>query len=167
MYRTSICSAGLATQQLAPTHKEMFFCRFFNIFLCGTILAIPASVFASPVVTSPSSSSPNIVIILIDDVGWNDLSYNTPNLSQISTPNIDKLSNRGIKLKNHYVQTTCTPTVSPTSLEKISFFFQESKSPDWPVCCQYWSHLCNGARLSCWITHRYSNDATVTSSSWL
>jgi arylsulfatase B len=67
-------------------------------------------------------SSPNIVIILIDDVGWNDLSYNTPNLSLISTPNIDKLSSQGIRLKNHYVQTTCTPTVSFFVKNVILFF---------------------------------------------
>lgn len=137
---------------------------FFKIFLCVTALVTLNSVSASP------PSPPNIVIILLDDVGWNDLSYNTPKLSQISTPNIDMLSNKGIKLKNHYVQTTCTPTVSSffigLSLSHSSHFFSisiESQSPHWAICCQHWSYLCDGARLPCWIAKRYPNDATVTS----
>eukprot|EP00602_Paraphysomonas_sp_CaronLab_P008113 CAMPEP_0185030054 /NCGR_PEP_ID=MMETSP1103-20130426/16788_1 /TAXON_ID=36769 /ORGANISM="Paraphysomonas bandaiensis, Strain Caron Lab Isolate" /LENGTH=625 /DNA_ID=CAMNT_0027565023 /DNA_START=171 /DNA_END=2048 /DNA_ORIENTATION=- len=56
------------------------------------------------------SQSPNIVIILVDDVGWNDFSYNTDSMSLISTPNIDKISSTGVRLKNQYVQATCTPT---------------------------------------------------------
>jgi arylsulfatase B len=79
---------------------------------CLLLLALLCGTDALAATSAENKSPPNIVIILIDDVGWNDLSYNTKNLSQISTPNIDKLSKTGIRLKNHYVQTTCTPTVS-------------------------------------------------------
>lgn len=55
------------------------------------------------------NSSPNIIFILVDDVGFADLSYNNPN-GPIQTPNIDSLANKGIKLNYHYTHPTCTPS---------------------------------------------------------
>lgn len=52
-------------------------------------------------------SSPNILIILADDLGWNDVSYHG---SEIKTPNIDKLISSGVELDRFYVQPTCSPT---------------------------------------------------------
>lgn len=64
---------------------------------------------------SPSSETqgksgierPNIVFILVDDVGWNDVGYHG---SEISTPNIDALAQSGIKLERSYVFPICSPT---------------------------------------------------------
>ena len=68
------------------------------------------------------SSGPNIIFILIDDVGWADFGYNNqifsingkgPGVSNdglIPTPNIDKLAKDGLKLTSHYVHPTCTPS---------------------------------------------------------
>ena len=52
-------------------------------------------------------SSPNILIILADDLGWNDVSYHG---SEIKTPNIDSLISSGVELDRFYVQPTCSPT---------------------------------------------------------
>ena len=52
-------------------------------------------------------SLPNIIIILADDLGWNDVSYHG---SEIKTPNIDKMIISGIELDRFYVQPTCSPT---------------------------------------------------------
>ena len=38
---------------------------------------------------------PNVVFILVDDVGWADFDYNTPGKSPIPTPNIDTLAGQG------------------------------------------------------------------------
>jgi len=52
-------------------------------------------------------SSPNVLFILADDLGWGDLSCHG---SEIRTPNIDRLMAQGIELGQHYVQPMCTPT---------------------------------------------------------
>ncbi len=54
--------------------------------------------------------APNILFVLVDDVGWADFSYNTPEDSAIPTPHIDHLSAQGVRLQQHYVHPTCTPS---------------------------------------------------------
>jgi len=51
--------------------------------------------------------NPNIVIILVDDLGWNDVGYHNEN---VSTPNIDRLAKAGVELNRFYVNPTCSPT---------------------------------------------------------
>ncbi|GAA4295170.1 sulfatase family protein [Aestuariibaculum suncheonense] len=56
-----------------------------------------------------TSKLPNIVIIYADDLGYGDLS--AYGATEISTPNIDKLANGGIKFTNGYASSaTCTPS---------------------------------------------------------
>src|SRR5262252_10984118 len=52
-------------------------------------------------------TKPNIVFILVDNVGWGDFSCyggTTP------TPRIDKLASQGIRFNNYNVEPQCTPT---------------------------------------------------------
>ena len=52
---------------------------------------------------------PNIVFILLDNVGWGDFSVyggSTP------TPRIDKLASEGIRFNNYTVESQCTPSRS-------------------------------------------------------
>ena len=55
-----------------------------------------------------SVRSPNVVVILTDDQGWGDLSFNGN--QNLSTPNIDRLGNEGLTLENFYVCHVCAPT---------------------------------------------------------
>ena len=50
---------------------------------------------------------PNIVILLADDLGWNDVGYHG---APIETPNIDRLAQQGVELDRFYSQPICTPT---------------------------------------------------------
>ncbi|MCA9212442.1 MAG: sulfatase-like hydrolase/transferase [Planctomycetales bacterium] len=50
---------------------------------------------------------PNVLFILADDLGWADIGYHD---SGTSTPNIDRLAANGVKLEQHYVWPTCSPT---------------------------------------------------------
>lgn len=54
-----------------------------------------------------ATQRPNILIIIPDDMGWADVGYHG---SEIKTPNIDQLAHTGIKMEQHYVMPTCTPT---------------------------------------------------------
>ena len=53
-------------------------------------------------------SVPNIVLILADDMGWNQPGFNggTPEL----TPNIDRLAAEGMRLTQFYTHSVCAPT---------------------------------------------------------
>lgn len=51
--------------------------------------------------------NPNIVLILIDDMGWGDIGYNS---NDIRSPNLDKLAENGVRFTHHYVNPECTPT---------------------------------------------------------
>lgn len=49
----------------------------------------------------------NILVIIADDAGWNDVGYNG---SEIETPNIDALAKEGVTLDRFYVAPTCSPS---------------------------------------------------------
>jgi len=69
-----------------------FFCLFAFISLLQFALAAP----------------PNIVLIVSDDQGYNDLGVTNPT---ILTPNLDRLANEGLRLTNFYVTwPACTPS---------------------------------------------------------
>lgn len=53
---------------------------------------------------------PNILFMLIDDLGWNDIGFHGG--CDFTTPNIDNLHNDALTLNNYYVQYLCSPTRS-------------------------------------------------------
>lgn len=59
--------------------------------------------------TEPNpSNKPNIILIFIDDQGYQDLgSFGSPN---IKTPNLDRMAEEGMKFTNYYAQTVCGPS---------------------------------------------------------
>lgn len=56
------------------------------------------------------AKKPNIIYVLVDDMGYGDVSANNEN-SKIQTPNIDKLASEGIRFTDaHTSSAVCTPT---------------------------------------------------------
>lgn len=68
-------------------------------------LAPVAELRAAPKNSSPTK--PNLVVILADDLGWNDISLHG---GQTPTPNIDRLAASGLEFKNLVVNSVCSPT---------------------------------------------------------
>lgn len=58
-----------------------------------------------PPLTAPESA-PNIVLILLDDLGFSDFGCFG---SEIQTPNIDKLAGKGLRFRNYTTVPMCTP----------------------------------------------------------
>jgi len=68
--------------------------------------AILAVLAAGPKAVA-EAPKPNIVFIMADDLGNADLGYRG---HQVSTPNIDKLANTGVRLEDFYGMPVCTPS---------------------------------------------------------
>ncbi|WP_439557125.1 sulfatase [Dyadobacter sp.] len=73
-----------------------------------TGLSVPKQVWAQ-------SARPNIVVFLVDDMGWQDTSV--PFWEKVSdfnkryhTPNMERLAREGMKFTNAYAMPVCTPT---------------------------------------------------------
>ena len=72
-------------------------------------LILLAIVSLFPLKITSTKPPPNIVVMLVDDLGYHDVSWHN---SDIIMPNIDKLASDGVKLENHYVQASCSPSRS-------------------------------------------------------
>lgn len=85
-----------------------------SLFICVILLCIAAACSRpDPVLTGETGSAgddrPNIVVIVVDDVGYTDLgAYG----SEIETPNINALAHDGIMFTQFYAASTCSPTRS-------------------------------------------------------
>ena len=58
--------------------------------------------------THSAAERPNIILLFVDDLGWNDLGYRNP---KFETPNIDHLATESIDFQRAYV---ASPTCSPS-----------------------------------------------------
>jgi len=72
--------------------------------LKAILILTAAEVSSSAVSPEPP---PNIILILADDLGVNDVSWNNRG---VRTPNLGRLADEGVVLDNVYSQPTCTPS---------------------------------------------------------
>ncbi|MDO6758658.1 arylsulfatase [Tamlana sp. 2_MG-2023] len=70
--------------------------------LLGTLLLCFISVVAF------AQKKPNIVVIMGDDIGYWNLSYNNQGMMGYKTPNLDKLASEGTIFTDYYAEQSCT-----------------------------------------------------------
>ncbi|MDF1740022.1 MAG: sulfatase [Verrucomicrobiales bacterium] len=72
------------------------------------LLSISLALIATAVVTA-EERPPNVILILVDDMGWMDLSCQGSDYYK--TPNIDRIANEGVRFTNGYAScAVCSPT---------------------------------------------------------
>jgi arylsulfatase len=75
----------------------------------GGVIALASGAFRAPAATAQTDARPNIIVILVDDMGWSDIgSYG----GEIPTPNLDALATRGVRFTQFYSTPRCSPTGS-------------------------------------------------------
>ncbi len=82
------------------------------------ILLVVSSVFlasAAPVSAREPAKKPNVILFLVDDMGWQDTSvpfHSEPTAfnRHYHTPNMERLASQGIRFTNAYACSICSPT---------------------------------------------------------
>ena len=79
---------------------------------------------------APSQRPPNIVLILADDLGWNDLTFGGGGVAggTVPTPHIDSLAAEGANFVNGYAANgTCAPSRAALMSGRYGALVHESK----------------------------------------
>lgn len=75
---------------------------------CASSILVVALLVGGKPSVAVEATSPNVLVILTDDQGWGDLSANGN--TNLKTPNIDSICQRGAKFERFYVCPVCSPT---------------------------------------------------------
>lgn len=72
-------------------------------------------------VSNSTESSPNILLIIADDLGKDAISGFSEGIIKPNTPNIDNIRNSGLSFTNFWTNATCTPTRSSIITGKYGY----------------------------------------------
>ncbi|QNG18442.1 arylsulfatase [Rhodococcus triatomae] len=83
-------------------------------------------------VTAPSGA-PNIVVVLIDDMGFSDIG---PFGSEIDTPHLDRVAESGVRLTNYHTTPLCSPSraalLTGLNPHRAGYGFVANADPGYP-----------------------------------
>lgn len=79
------------------------------LLLAALVAPTAGSYFSSVFSSAPAAGPPNVLILLVDDLGYGDIgAYGN---TTIKTPNIDRLASEGVRMTQHLVASPiCTPS---------------------------------------------------------
>jgi arylsulfatase A-like enzyme len=94
---------------MKPAHIRRLFTRACGAALAVAATALPAHTGAqtAPEPARPQPTRPNVIVILLDDVGFSDVGAFG---SEIPTPNIDALAKGGLSFTQFYNSARCSPS---------------------------------------------------------
>ena len=73
----------------------------------GLFGLIVASVLTLAMPAALADDRPNIIVMVADDLGWNDVGFHG---GDIDTPSLDRLAAEGVELNRFYTTPICSPT---------------------------------------------------------
>jgi len=79
------------------------------------MVALSGPVRAQTPVAKAPTQRPNILIIMGDDIGYWNLSYNNRGMMGYRTPNIDRIAAEGMSFTDYYGEQSCTAAAPPSS----------------------------------------------------
>src|SRR6516165_8685988 len=77
-----------------------------NVSLCLAAFLASVAMTSTPVVAAPQQ--PNIIVIMSDDVGWENIGAYHQGLMYSVTPNLDRLAAEGMRFTDYYAEPSCT-----------------------------------------------------------
>lgn len=86
-----------------------------SIFCLVLVTTVVASVF-NCVASEPDAAKPNVLVILVDDLGYNDIGANNPDCFY-ETPNIDAFATSAMRFTDGYA---ANPVCSPTRFSMLT-----------------------------------------------
>ncbi|RDI68805.1 arylsulfatase [Nocardia pseudobrasiliensis] len=91
---------------------------------------------SAPAWTEPPTApagAPNIIVVLVDDMGYSDIG---PFGSEIETPTLNRLAQRGIRLTNYHTTPLCSPSraalLTGINSHRAGFGFVANADPGYP-----------------------------------
>src|SRR5256714_2624115 len=96
--------------------------------LAAGVLIVLAPIANAVAQNAPQRARPNVVLILMDDLGYGDIgSYG---VTDASTPNLDRLARQGVRLTDAYANAS---NCSPTRAGFITGQYQQRYGIEWPL----------------------------------
>ncbi|MFJ4091150.1 arylsulfatase [Kitasatospora sp. NPDC089913] len=81
----------------------------------------------------PREGAPNIVVVLVDDLGYSDIG---PFGAEVPTPVLDGLAERGVKLANYHTMPLCSPAraalLTGLNPHRVGYSFVANADPGFP-----------------------------------
>ena len=89
--------------------RDLFYIKGALLFLKdqSSLKMLRAYIFSFILIIVSCQEKPNVIVILADDLGFDDIGYRNPD---VLTPNIDELARNGVILDRNYVSKVCTPS---------------------------------------------------------
>jgi arylsulfatase A-like enzyme len=82
----------------------------------------------------PRGGAPNVVVVLVDDLGYSDIG---PYGSEVDTPNLDRLAESGLRLTNYHTTPLCSPSraalLTGLNPHRAGFAVPANSDPGYPA----------------------------------
>ncbi len=109
---------------------------------------------------------PNIVLILADDLGWNDITVNGGGVAGgvVPTPNIDSIAHQGVDLTQGYAgNATCAPSRAAIMTGRYATRFGYEFTPSHPIFMKMVGEADRGLRKPIYFAENAKNYPPISS----